>query len=112
MKKDKINLVEPAEKSFILEFTDRLKYLQSYLNDRYKPLKSEIYVSKVENRPYILGRCRLVGENLWSVGVEVNVSEQLHMALDQSYLIQKYVDELKHRIEDAVVKEGIKSINQ
>ncbi len=101
---------DALNKKINAEFKERLLFLEEYLNSRYSPLKAETFVSNVEDRPYSRVRVQLVGENGWSLGVEVYVAT-MYSGTTYTYAIEQYIQEIKNKIQDGITKEGIKSIN-
>jgi hypothetical protein len=98
---------------FASELTERLAYLKRYFEDVYKPLNARFEVKEGGGITSLEIGFGLVGKNGWQLSVFTSVHK---LSITEGMFIhdfsQKYSEEIKRKLENMVVQEGIKSIDQ
>jgi hypothetical protein len=103
----KIDLVIDNIQALALSFNEKLDYLKGYFEYRYKPLNFIYQLNNVDHRLRILSELKGKQRKI-SIGIVIDASSSPKYNFD---IVEKYIEQIKHKMENEIINEGIKSLN-
>ena len=108
-----LDLYKDVEERFLKDLSERLDYLKKYFDDRYCPLVAQFKLldGDLMSRSIVI-QFELVGESKFRIGNRLVVDKNILDITRVGDMLQRYIEELRKSLEDAVTQEGIRSLNE